>query len=313
MGKSDTALGMSPVRGILLKLGAVTAFMVMASLVKATSETVPPGQAVFFRSFFAFPILFGWLALRSQLRTGLKAHRPVSHVWRGLVGTSAMAFGFAGLGLLPLPEATALRFAQPIFVVVLAALMLGERIRLFRTTAVLVGLAGVIVVLSPRLGGFADLSADRAALGALFCLLSAGLAALAHVFIRKMVATESTSAIVFWFTITSTVMSLLTLPFGWVWPSVEVAALLVMAGLCGGTGQILLTSAYRFAPASVVAPFDYASMLLALLIGYFIFSEVPTVPMLAGAAIVMASGGAIIWRERQLALARGAARPVRPE
>lgn len=304
---------MSPIRGILFKLGAVTAFMVMASLVKATADAVPPGQAVFFRSFFAFPVLFGWLALRGELRTGLKAKNPISHVWRGLVGTSAMAFGFAGLGLLPLPEVTALRFASPIFVVVLAALMLGERIRLFRTTAVLVGLLGVVVVLWPRLGGVADLRSDTAALGAIFCLLSAALAALAHVFIRKMVATETTSAIVFYFTITSTSMSLLTVPFGWVWPSPWVAALLIGAGLCGGAGQIMLTSAYRYAPASVVAPFDYASMLLALLVGYFIFAEVPTVPMLAGALLVIASGVAIIWRERQLALARGKARPMRPD
>lgn len=304
---------MSPTRGILLKLCAVTAFMVMASLVKATADAVPPGQAVFFRSFFAFPVLFAWLAVRGELRTGLKAKNPVSHVWRGLVGTSAMAFGFAGLGLLPLPEVTALRFASPIFVVVLAALMLGERIRLFRTSAVLLGLAGVVVVLWPRLGGMSDLGSDTAALGALFCLLSAGLAALAHVFIRKMVATETTSAIVFWFTITSTTMSLLTLPFGWVVPNPQVAGLLIAAGLCGGAGQILLTSAYRYAPASVVAPFDYASMLLALIVGYFVFSEVPTVPMLAGAALVMVSGGAIIWRERQLALDRGKARPIRPE
>lgn len=306
-------MGMSPTRGILLKLCAVTAFMVMASLVKATSDAVPPGQAVFFRSFFAFPVLFAWLAVRGQLRTGLKAQRPISHMWRGLVGTSAMAFGFAGLGLLPLPEVTALRFASPIFVVVLAALMLGERIRLFRTAAVLLGLVGVVVVLWPRLGGMSDLGADTAALGALFCLLSAALAALAHVFIRKMVATESTSAIVFWFTITSTTLSLLTVPFGWVVPSPEVAGLLVAAGLVGGAGQILLTSAYRFAPASVVAPFDYASMLLALIVGYFVFSEVPTAPMLAGAALVMVSGGLIIWRERQLALVRGKARAVRPE
>lgn len=304
---------MSPTRGILLKLCAVTAFMVMASLVKATADAVPPGQAVFFRSFFAFPVLFAWLAVRGELRTGLKAKNPVSHVWRGLVGTSAMAFGFAGLGLLPLPEVTALRFASPIFVVVLAALMLGERIRLFRTSAVLLGLAGVVVVLWPRLGGMSDLGSDTAALGALFCLLSAALAALAHVFIRKMVATETTSAIVFWFTITSTTMSLLTLPFGWVVPNPQVAGLLIAAGLCGGAGQILLTSAYRYAPASVVAPFDYASMLLALIVGYFVFSEVPTVPMLAGAALVMVSGGAIIWRERQLALDRGKARPIRPE
>jgi drug/metabolite transporter (DMT)-like permease len=109
---------------------------------------------------------------------------------------------------------------------------------------------------------------------------------------------------VFWFSVTATVLSLTTVPFGWVWPTPFEASLLVGAGLLGGVGQILLTSSYREADASLVAPFDYASMLFALLIGYFVFNEVPTLTMLGGATLVIAAGVLIIWRERQLGLER---------
>ncbi|MFP4044539.1 MAG: EamA family transporter, partial [Rhodosalinus sp.] len=108
--------------------------------------------------------------------------------------------------------------------------------------------------------------------------------------------------------LTATGFSLLTLPFGWVWPAPWEAGLLIAAGLLGGVAQIFLTSAYRHADASVVAPFDYASMLFALGIGYFIFAEVPTWPMLAGAALIILAGVVILWRERQIGMARGRAR-----
>ena len=129
-------------------------------------------------------------------------------------------------------------------------------------------------------------------------------AALAQVFVRRLVMTEQTSAIVFWFSITSTILGLLTLPFGWVVPSLREAVLLVSIGLLGGLGQILMTSSYRYADASLVAPFEYVSMLLALAIGWFVFGEAPTLVMLAGAALVIAAGILIIWRERQLGLER---------
>ncbi|MEL6683610.1 MAG: DMT family transporter, partial [Pseudomonadota bacterium] len=141
-------------------------------------------------------------------------------------------------------------------------------------------------------------------LGAVVVLMGAVLAALAQVFVRKLVATETTAAIVFWFTITSSLMALLTLPWGWVMPTWQVALMLIMAGCLGGVGQILLTSSYRYADASLVAPFDYTSMILALVIGYFIFDEVPTGTMLVGAGIVIAAGVLIIWRERMLGLQR---------
>jgi drug/metabolite transporter (DMT)-like permease len=158
-------------------------------------------------------------------------------------------------------------------------------------------------VLSPRLSVGADLT-DAQALGALLVLGGAVFAALAQVFVRKLVQTESTSAIVFWFSLTATALSLITLPFGWVVPGPGDLVLLITAGLLGGVGQVLLTSSYRNTDASVIAPFEYVSILFALAIGYWAFGEVPTATMLGGAALVVAAGVMIIWRERQLGLER---------
>ncbi|MFN3662796.1 DMT family transporter [Yoonia sp.] len=294
---------MQPLRGIVFKIISVCLFMAMAALIKAASDTVPPGQSVFFRSFFALPIIFVWLAMRGELRHGWKTDNPMGHFWRGLIGTSAMGLGFAGLGLLPLPEVTAIGYAAPLLVVIFAAMFLNEDVRAFRLSAVALGMVGVLVVLSPRLSVGAGLNTSET-LGAMVVLMGAVMAALAQVLVRKLVATETTVAIVLWFSITSSVLSLLTIPWGWAMPGWDLAALLIMAGLLGGLGQIFLTSSYRFADASLVAPFDYTSMILALLIGYFIFDEVPTGTMLIGAGIVIFAGVLIIWRERKLGLQR---------
>ena len=299
---------MSPLRGIALKLTAVILFTVMASLIKASSPHVPPGEAVFFRSFFAMPVIVVWLAMRGDLKTGFKVKRPLGHVFRGLIGVSAMGCGFAALGMLPLPEVTAIGYAAPLLTVLLAAVLLGERLRLFRLSAVLLGLVGVTVVLWPRLS--LEGLGDAATLGVILVLVSAVLRALAQIQIRQLVATEETSAIVFYFSLTATLFSLVTVPFGWRLPGPEVVAMLIGAGVIGGVAQIFLTSAYRYAGASVVAPFDYASILFAILFGYVFFDEVPTRMVLIGSALVMVAGGIIIWRERQLGLKRGKARPT---
>jgi len=294
---------MQPLRGIMFKVMAVCLFIFMASFIKAASVEVPPGQAVFFRSFFALPVILGWLAMRGELRSGWKTPNPVGHFWRGLLGTSAMGLGFTGLGLLPLPEVTAIGYAAPLLVVVFASMFLNEKVGVYRLSAVLLGMIGVLIVLSPRLSIGAGLSTGET-LGAVVVLMGAVFAALAQVFVRKLVQTEDTAAIVFWFSITSAVLALCTLPWGWAMPSVGVAAMLIMAGLLGGLGQIFLTSSYRYADASLVAPFDYASMILALIIGYFVFDEVPTGTMLLGAGIVILAGVLIIWREQVLGLQR---------
>lgn len=294
---------MSPLRGIAFKIASVCVFVAMASLIKATAPYVPPGQAVFFRSFFAIPVIVAWLLMRGELRHGFQVRNPMGHVWRGLVGTTAMGLGFAGLGLLPLPEVTAIGYAAPLLVVIFAAMFLNEQVRAFRLSMVALGMIGVLIVLSPRLA-VTGTPNPQETLGVVVVLGGALCAALAQVFVRKLVATEGTAAIVFWFSITASVVSLLTLPLGWVVPPIWVLSVLVLAGLLGGVGQILLTSSYRFADASLVAPFEYSSMLLALAVGYLVFDEVPTLTMLIGAAVVISAGVMIILRERWLGLER---------
>ncbi len=288
-------------------IAAVTLFTVMTSLIKA-ADRVPAGQAVFFRAFFTMPILLIWFGARGQIADALRTANWRGHASRGIVGSVAMGLGFLGLKYLPLPEVTALRFATPIMIVVLAALMLGERVRLIRLSAVAVGLLGVLVILWPRLtvdGSAAEL------FGAAIVLASALCAAFAQIFVKRMTGTEHTAAIVFYFSLTATTLSLLTLPFGWVWPEGWEWAFLIGAGLFGVAGQLLLTSSYRYAEAGTLAPFTYVSMIWAILIGWFVFGEMPTVAMLLGSVLIIGAGFAIFLRERQLGLKRVAEGKVR--
>ncbi|MCB1428302.1 MAG: DMT family transporter [Nitratireductor sp.] len=301
----------SPLYGIALKVVSVAVFVVMSTCIKATAPHIPPGEAVFFRSFFALPAITIWLVWRGQLRTSVKTDNHLGHFWRGLVGVTAMFLGFTALGLIPLPEAVTIGYAAPLIATILAAMFLGERIRFYRMGAVFAGMLGVILVLSPRLTLLHEGDAGAIqAVGALCALMGAVFAAMAQIFVRKLVTAERTATIVIYFSLTSTSLSLLTLPFGWVIPEMREAGLLVMAGILGGVGQIFLTESYRHAETAVIASFEYTSMLMALAIGYFVFSEVPTAPMLGGAALIMLAGLVILLRERQLGIERARSRKV---
>ena len=294
---------------------SVVAFVAMASCIKAAGDAVPTGEAVFFRSAFALPPILLWISLRGGLVERVASRNPAGHLWRGLLGVSAMSLGFFALTLLPLPEVVSIGYAAPLLATLFAAMFLGERLRVYRLTAIAVGFAGVLLVLSPRLGGAgeaADGAAPLLALGALAALFSAVMSALAQTVTRGLVATERTDAVVFWFTITCTTVSLATLPFGWTLPPAPLAGLLALSGVLGGVGQIFLTESYRHAELGTVAPFEYTSMLFALAIGYLVFDEVPTGAMLAGGALIVAAGLAVVYRERKLGLERARARAVSP-
>ena len=290
---------------------SVVAFVAMASCIKAAGDAVPTGEAVFFRSFFALPPILAWISLRGGFPDRVRSANPAGHLWRGLLGVSAMSLGFFALTLLPLPEVVSIGYASPLLATLFAAMFLGERLRAYRLTAIAVGFAGVLLVLSPRLGG-AGGDGSPLALGALAALFAAVMSALAQTVTRRLVATERTDAVVFWFTITCTTVSLATLPFGWALPPAPLAALLVLSGVLGGVGQIFLTESYRHAELGTVAPFEYTSMLFALAIGYLAFGEVPTGAMLAGGALIVAAGLAVVHRERRLGLERARARAVSP-
>ncbi len=302
-----------PLMGIALKVISVSVFVMMSSLIKSAGM-VPSGQIVFFRSFFAiFPII-AMLAWRRELATAFRTTHPVSHIMRGLVGVTAMGLGFFALTRLPLPDAITLNYAQPLIVVVLSAVFMGEVVRIYRWSAVAVGFVGVIIIAWPKLTlltGDAGLEAAEA-VGVIAALCAATGSAVAMLLVRRLVQTEKTATIVLWFSVTATVLSLFTIPFGWADLSREQYLALAGAGVCGGVAQILMTECYRHAELSTIAPFEYTSMLLAIVIGYFAFGDVPTLYTLVGGMIVIGAGLFIIWRERRLGLKRVAARRFVP-
>jgi len=215
----------NPLRGIGLKVASVFVFMGMSTCIKFVAIDVPTGEVVFFRSFFAIPVIFAWMWMTHDVRDGLKAVNPMGHVWRGLVGGTSMALGFTALGLLPLPEVTAIGYGTPLLVTIFAAMFLGETIRAYRLGAVALGLVGVLIVIYPRLSGLTVESATKLeTVGAMAVLLSTVFSALAACFVRKLVQTEKTTAIVFYFSCTCSILGLLTLPFGWVMPTLSQAA-----------------------------------------------------------------------------------------
>ncbi|MEM8811760.1 MAG: DMT family transporter [Pseudomonadota bacterium] len=295
-----------PVKGILFKVASAFVFTVMVTLVKVLSERIPTGEILFARNFFALIPVFAMVAWRQEWHLAFKTNQPVAHLSRGILGVSSMFLWFGALAVLPLHDATAISYAAPLFTVALAAIVLGERVRIYRWSAVIVGFAGILLVLSPHLGT-SDFDQGMG-LAALACLASAVLMALTMITIRKLTETERTTTIVVYFSVLSTILSLFTIPFGWVMPSAEDAVLLVIVGLCGGAGQILLTQAYRYAEASTIAPFDYTTMIWVLLFGFIIFADVPTFPVIVGSIIVMGAGLFVIYREQVLGLDRTKAR-----
>ncbi|WP_291374687.1 DMT family transporter [Devosia sp.] len=298
-----------PVRGIILKIVSVCCFVVMATMLKAT-QTIPPGEMVFFRAFFAMLPVLTYLAWKRRLSHAFQTKRPLGHIVRGLVGVASMGLGFFALTRLPLPEATAITYATPLLIVIFSAVLLNERVHIFRWTAVLFGLVGVVIILWPRLTVFSggDALGNAEAVGAIGALMAAILSAFAVLQVRNLVQTERTETIVTYFFLSASFLALLTLPFGWVMPTPQQAALLIGAGFFGGIGQLLMTSCYRYADMSVIAPFEYVSLILTIIIGFIIFADVPTVTMLIGSLIIVCSGIAVILRERRLGLDRTKAR-----
>jgi drug/metabolite transporter (DMT)-like permease len=302
---------MNPTTGILLKLASTLVFTAMVACIKVLAATVPVGEIVFSRSFFALIPILVFVVWRGRLADAVRTTHLGGHVWRCVVGVSSMACSFAALAYLPLPEQMAIGYAGPLITVVLAALLLGETVRLYRTSAVIVGFLGILVILWPRLEVLRQgMAGPGDVLGAGLALAGAVFYAMATVAVRRLVATENTQAIVFYFSLVSATLALVSLPLGWTRPTPLEAALLVLSGILGGLGQILLTESYRHADTSIIAPFEYTTMIWGLALGYLLFAEVPSLAVLAGAAIVIASGIFIILREHYLGIERARARRV---
>jgi drug/metabolite transporter (DMT)-like permease len=282
--------------GIFLKLGATLNFSLMYVLIRLAGH-VPVGEVVFFRGFFALVPLFAFSFATHGPRAIVQTGRPWLHLRRSIAGTLSMFLNFAAVTRLPLADVTAFSFVMPIFATVLAALLLGEKVGTHRAAAVVAGFAGVLLMVEPH-GAFG--ASTGSSIGAAEALSGAFLSAFVVVFIRQMSATEKSEAIVFYFMVSCAAAGAATMlwdyqPLDW-----AQTGILILCGVTGGLGQICMTYSYRYAEPSLLAPFDYAAMIWAVALGYFIFAEVPERIVLAGAGVVIASGLYIVWRERQL-------------
>ncbi len=303
-------------KGVLMRVGSALAFSMMASVAKLTGGAYPIGQIVFFRSLFALVVLVAWLRSRGEFPHAIRTRRPWGHLARGLLGTCGMFSYFLAVALLPLPDVTAIGYLAPLLVVALAAIVLGETVRIYRWAAVIVGFLGVLVMVGEHLGEGAG-----SRLGALAAMSTATFAAIATIQTRRLALSEYTGAIVFYFSALTTLFGFLLMSAGYLWPSqaplgaflqsqkwvtpdFHDLGMLIAIGLLGGVGQIWLTDCVRYAEASVIAPFDYTSIIWAVALGYFFFGDKPTVAILAGSAIVIASGLFVLWREQRLKLIR---------
>lgn len=273
-----------------MMLAAVGAFSIMDALMKSLTLRYPAVQVAFLRGASSLPFVFLTYALAGRL----SALRPVRfglHVVRAAFAV-LMLWGFLwALARASLADTYAVYMCAPLLVVLAGSLMLGERIARHVWIAIFTGLAGVFVMLRPSVEGFASL-AGLAALG------SALAYAIVVVMVRILARTETTASMVFWYLVLLAAGALIIALPGWVaiiaadWPWI------LAIGLAGWAGQHLITEAFRLAPASVVAPFEYSALVWGVAIDWVVWQVLPGARMLAGSAIVVGAGLYLLYRER---------------
>lgn len=275
--------------GIALRASSATAFGGMSGLLKAAStHGVTTPEMIFYRNAWALLVVGGWISLGPGW-SAVRTKAPLAHLTRSGIGLVSMLLTFGALALLPLGEATTLTYAAPILATLLSGLILAEKIGPRRWSAVAAGFVGVLLVARPGEG--------VTALGLLVGISAAIGQAAVMITVRQISRTEQTAAIVFWFTVLTTIAGMAMLPFFGRSHDLPTYAMLAAAGLLGGFAQLTMTASLRFAPVSAVVPLDYLQIVWGILIGWLVFLSPPTPLMLAGAALIAGSGIYTAYRE----------------
>jgi len=278
--------------GFALRLSAAFQLTAVAAAVPALDGAVPLGPVGLWRSVGALGVIVLYMAARHQFPAGLRTRRPLGHLTRSVFGTASMFLSFTALVYLPVATAQALAFLAPVLTLPMAAFALRERISGTVLLSVLLGLAGVVAILWDAL----SLPGNGAVIGVTAGLAFALALSVVRVHIKALTLTESAAGIAFYFSITATMVGLCTLPMGWVAPSAPQYGLLIGTGVLGGVGQIAMTESVARAPVSVLAPFDYTSLIWALGFDLLLFATVPGRFELLGAALITAAALIVVLR-----------------
>ena len=275
-------------RGIAYMVASTALFAAINAIVKLELAKYPVGEVAFYRALFALVTV----AVVIIPKTGIavfRTRRYLGHLRRGVSQFGSMTCMFFAFSMMSLASAVAISFAAPLFTTLLSIVILKEKVGLHRWSALVVGFVGVLIVTEPGPGTFK--------LGALFALANAVLSSSVAIAIRRMSTTESTETLTVYQLIVITICTIFLLPFGFVAPTWLDAAALAVAGIGNGVAQYWWTRSLTLAPPSAVVPFNYLSLVWASLLGFAIWGDVPTTHLMVGAAIVVASGLYILWRE----------------
>ncbi|MCC7276282.1 MAG: DMT family transporter [Alphaproteobacteria bacterium] len=283
-------------------IGAVSVFAVLNAAIKWQVARYPVSEVVFIRCLFALIPCLVVVGLSGGLKL-VRTRRLGWHVSRSTLQFISMNCAFLAYGMMPLADAVAIGFASPIILTALSVPLLGEKVGVYRWSAVVLGFVGVLIMVKP--------SGDMLQSGAVFALANALFGAMLSIGIRRLSATEASATLVFYNATTTFAISAMTLPFfTWVPPAWEDVAMIGGIGVSSGIAQFWWTQAFRFCPAAILAPFSYMSMIWAVLLGFVVWGDVPTPSLIVGAVIVAACGLFIAYRETRR---RGAARqPPKP-
>jgi drug/metabolite transporter (DMT)-like permease len=281
---------------IILRVGSGILFALMVACVKAMSDAAPTGQIVFYRSAYALIPLVGYLWIRGEFPKGLKTKYPIKHVFRCLTGCCAMFASFATLAYLTIAESTMLTYLSPIFVVIFAQIFLKEVVPAVRWVAVILGVFGTGVLVVPELMN-SRTDNESYLIGVSLGVLAAILTAASIIQIRNLAKTEHPAAIAFYFALTCAIFGLCTLPLGWAETDFKQEILLLGAGLFGGFAHILVTTSFQLGEASKLAPYEYLSLIWAVIIGVTIFGNIPSLSFYAALPFIVGSAAIVAFKE----------------
>ena len=273
--------------GFLYMFLSVCAFSIMDLIVK-WSDTYPLGEVLFFRGFFGVLFYF-FIIPKQRVKNFYYTKRAGLHFLRCVFGLIALIAIFIALRNLPLATVVSITFAAPIFTTIFSIFFLSEKVGFYRWLAVFVGFFGIIIITEP---GFSSLNIYYI-YPIIFCL---GLSYVA-IAIRQLSTTEPVWLISLNFSAAITIVSLFTIPFGWIMPNVQDLFLLSLIGVFGGVANLWLSQSYKFSEVSLVTPLKYLALVFAIIFGYFIWDEVPTIKTLSGALLVIISSIIIFRRE----------------
>ena len=266
---------------------SICAFSLMDVIVKWSVE-YPIGQVLFFRGFFGIVFYF-FIIPKKRIHNFYVTKRPGLHFLRCISGLIALVAIFIALRKLPLATVVSISFAAPIFTTIFSIFLLGEKVGIFRWLAVIVGFLGIIIITEP---GISQLNIYYL-FPIIFCL---GLSYVA-ITIRQLSSTEPVWLISFYFSLSITLLSFFTIPQGWVMPSFNHFIILSLIGIFGGVANLWLSQSYKYSEVSLVTPLKYLALVFAIIFGYFIWGEVPTIKTLMGAFLVIISTLIIFRRE----------------